>query len=46
MGKMVALAAKSNDKDYKNNSKKKWNFTKFFIGRDGNLIARFEQRLK
>ncbi len=30
------------DKDYKNNSAIKWNFTKFLIGRDGGLLARFE----
>lgn len=42
MGKIVSLAARSNDKDYKNNSKIKWNFTKFLIDREGNLVARFE----
>ncbi|MCH5158738.1 MAG: glutathione peroxidase [Clostridiales bacterium] len=46
MGKIVALAAKSNDKDYKNNSKVKWNFTKFLIDRNGNLVARFEPTVK
>lgn len=30
------------DADYKNNSKIKWNFTKFLIDRDGNLVERFE----
>ena len=34
--------AKKMDKDYKNNSKIKWNFTKFLIDRDGNIVARFE----
>ena len=42
MGKIVSMAAKNNDKDYKNNSKVKWNFTKFLIDREGNLVARFE----
>ena len=42
MGKMVALAAKHNDKDYKNNNRVKWNFTKFLVDREGNLVARFE----
>lgn len=42
MGKIVSLAAKKNDKDYKNNNRVKWNFTKFLIDREGNLVARFE----
>ena len=46
MGKLVSFAAKRNDKDYKNNSKIKWNFTKFLIDREGNLIARFEPTAK
>ena len=33
---------KKMDKDYKNNSNIKWNFTKFLIGRDGEIITRFE----
>ena len=42
MGKIVSMAAKHNDKDYKNNSKVKGTFTKFLIDREGNLVARFE----
>lgn len=42
----VALAMgamlKKIDKDYKNNSEIKWNFTKFVVDRDGNVVARFE----
>ncbi len=30
------------DKDYKNNPDIKWNFTKFVIDREGNVVARFE----
>ena len=30
------------DKDYKNNAEIKWNFTKFLVDRDGNVVARFE----
>lgn len=30
------------DKDYKHNSKIKWNFTKFLVDRSGNVVARFE----
>ena len=33
---------KKMDKDYKNNGNVKWNFTKFLIGRNGEIIARFE----
>ena len=34
------------DKDYKNNPNIKWNFTKFVIDRDGNVVARFEPTMK
>ena len=30
------------DPDYENNAEIKWNFTKFVIDREGNVIARFE----
>ena len=30
------------DKDYKNNPEIKWNFTKFVIDRNGEVVARFE----
>ena len=30
------------DPDYRNNSKIKWNFTKFLIDREGNVVERFE----
>lgn len=39
---MMAGLLKKIDKDYKNNSKIKWNFTKFVIDREGNVIRRFE----
>ncbi len=30
------------DKDYKNNPEIKWNFTKFIVNREGEVVARFE----
>lgn len=38
----MAVMLKAIDKDYKNNSKIKWNFTKFVIDKEGNVVARFE----
>ncbi len=34
--------AKKMDKDFKNNGKIKWNFTKFLISREGEILCRFE----
>ena len=42
MGVMLSGVIKKMDKDYKNNSKIKWNFTKFLIDRNGEIAARFE----
>ncbi|MBE5948617.1 MAG: glutathione peroxidase [Lachnospiraceae bacterium] len=42
MGLMMSQVLKKMDKDYKNNSSIKWNFTKFLISRDGQCVARFE----
>lgn len=42
---MSAMLAKI-DKDYKNNPAIKWNFTKFVIDRQGNVVARFEPTAK
>ena len=38
---MSAMLSKI-DKDYKNNPDIKWNFTKFVVDREGNVVARFE----
>lgn len=38
----MSLMLKKIDKDYKNNSEIKWNFTKFLVDREGKVIARFE----
>ena len=42
MALMMAGVAKAKDKDYKNNGSVKWNFTKFLIDRNGEIVARFE----
>ena len=42
MTMILKAAVKGMDKDYKNNSNVKWNFTKFLIDRNGNIVARFE----
>ncbi len=42
MGLIVGQVVKKQDKDWKNNSNIKWNFTKFLLDREGNIVARFE----
>ena len=39
---MMGAMLKKIDKDYKNNPEIKWNFTKFIVDRQGNVVARFE----
>lgn len=42
MEKVLTPIVERMDKDYKNNGKIKWNFTKFVIDRKGEIVARFE----
>ena len=42
----MATLLKSRDKDYKNNPDIKWNFTKFLVDREGNVVERFEPTAK
>ena len=41
-GIAMSTMLKSIDKDYKKNPNIKWNFTKFVVDRQGNVVARFE----
>ena len=38
----MGVMLKKIDKDYKNNPEIKWNFTKFLVDREGNVVARYE----
>lgn len=42
MGLVLSPIVKKMDKDYKKNGNVKWNFTKFLINREGEIVARFE----
>ena len=44
-GLMLSGVVKKMDKDYKNNGNIKWNFTKFLIDREGNIVERMEPTL-
>lgn len=46
--KALAMSAmlKKIDKNYKNTSDIKWNFTKFLVNRSGEVVARFEPTQK
>jgi|SRR3712207_2583219 len=43
---VMSAMLKKIDKDYKNNPDIKWNFTKFLVDRQGNVVARFEPTQK
>ena len=43
---MMAALLKKIDKNYKNNPDIKWNFTKFIVDREGNVVKRFEPTTK
>lgn len=42
MGLVLSPIVKKMDKDYKKNGNIKWNFTKFVISREGEIVTRFE----
>lgn len=42
MAPIMNGVARKMDKDFKHSSSVKWNFTKFLVGRDGGILARFE----
>lgn len=45
-GKILIPIVKKMDSDYANNSNIKWNFTKFLVDREGNVIERFESTVE
>lgn len=45
-GSVLIPIVKKMDRNYKSNSDIKWNFTKFLVDRDGNVIDRFESTVK
>lgn len=45
-GKILIPIVKKMDPDYANNSDIKWNFTKFLVDREGNVVERFESTIE
>ena len=45
-GKILIPIVKKMDPDYANNSDIKWNFTKFLVDREGNVVERFESTVE
>ena len=45
-GKMLTPVLKKMDPDYKNNNNIKWNFTKFLVDKEGNVVERYEPTIK
>ncbi len=45
MAKFLIPVVKKQDPNYKDNSNIKWNFTKFLIDRQGNVVNRFESTI-
>ena len=45
-GKLLVPVLKKMDPDYKNNSNIKWNFTKFLVDKQGNVVERYEPTVK
>ena len=44
-GKVLIPIVKKMDPDYKTSSDIKWNFTKFLVDREGNVVERFESTI-
>jgi len=44
-GKVLIPIVKKMDSNYKNNPDIKWNFTKFLVDREGNVVERFESTI-
>lgn len=45
-GKIMIPVVKAMDSDYKNNSDIKWNFSKFLVDQEGNVIERYESTVE
>lgn len=45
-GALMSTVVGKIDPDYKNNANIKWNFTKFLVDRDGNVVERFESTVE